>query len=109
VTAFQTSESWETGEVAVVFGSREGILRTMQAARHYSVNGALQWLLVLLDMPREFSSLGTCILSSLPAEQGCQTCGSQSFIMWPTQVLICIMFHCRCNHLFSILKVKQFH
>jgi len=84
VTAFQTSESWETGNVAVVFGSREGILHTMQAAQHYSVNAVLQWLFVLLDMPREFSSLGMCTLSSLPTEQGCQACGSQSFIMWPT-------------------------
>ena len=100
LTAFQTSESWETGHVAVVFGSREGILDTMQAARHYRVNAELQWLFVLLDMPREFLSLGTCTLSSLPTEQGCQTCGSQSFIMWPTQALTNIMFHCHCNHFF---------
>ena len=109
MTAFETSESWETGQVAVVFGSREGILRTMQAAAHYSVNDALQWMFVLLDMPRELSSLGTCTLSSLPTEQGCQTCGSQSFIMWPTQVLTCIRFHCHYNHFFSILKEKQSH
>jgi hypothetical protein len=109
VTAFQTSESWEKGHVAVVFGSREGILHTVQAAHHSSVNAELQWLFVLLDMSREFSSLGMCILSSLPTEQGCQTCGSQSFIMWPTHVSTCIIFHCYFNHFCPIINVKQSH
>ena len=109
VTAFQTSESWETGSVAVVFGSREGILHTMQAAHYYSVNAGLQWLFVLLDMPREFSSLGMCTLSSLPIEQRCQTCGSQSFIMWPTHVLTCKIFHCNYKQFFPILNVKKSH
>lgn len=107
--AFQTSESWETGSVAVVFGSREGILHIMQAAHHYSVNTGLQWLFVLLDMPRELSSFGMCSLSYLPIEQGCQTCGSQSFIMWPTHFLTYKIFHSYCKQLFPILNVKQSH
>jgi hypothetical protein len=67
---FQTSEPWETGQTAVVFGSTDHILDIMQFADHDNVTSALQWVFVPLDMPQDVSSLG---MSTLITQFACSS------------------------------------
>jgi hypothetical protein len=107
VKAFETSEPGETRQVAVVFGSSDGIVETMQAARHYNMSAVLQWLFVLLDMPRDLSFLGTCTVPSLPLKQACQTIGSHRFIMWPRHVLICTIFYRHFYYFYNTMPLRN--
>jgi hypothetical protein len=61
-TAFQTSEPREKEKVAVIFGSTNEILRTVQATHGDNATSALQWVLVPLDMTQDLLSLGKSIL-----------------------------------------------
>jgi hypothetical protein len=63
-TAFEASEPSEKGHVAVVFGSTEDILRSVQAAGDINVTATLQWVLVPLGLRQDLSSLGECKLIS---------------------------------------------
>jgi hypothetical protein len=54
----QTSERRETGQAAVVFGSMDQIIDTMQSAHRSNATSVFQWMSVLLDMPRDLTLLG---------------------------------------------------
>ncbi|PNF16041.1 hypothetical protein B7P43_G04608 [Cryptotermes secundus] len=60
-TAFQASEPRQKGNVALVFGSTNEILRTVQVARDDNTASTLQWVLVPLNIPQELSFLGPTI------------------------------------------------
>jgi hypothetical protein len=63
-TAFEASEPREKGHVAVVFGSTEDILRSVQVADDINVTSTLQWVLVPLGLHQDLSSLGESNLIS---------------------------------------------
>lgn len=54
----QASDPWEPGQAAVVLGSTDHILDTMQFAHHGNATSSLQWVFVPLDMPQDLASLG---------------------------------------------------
>ncbi|XP_023724611.1 protein bride of sevenless isoform X2 [Cryptotermes secundus] len=64
-TAFQASEPRQKGNVALVFGSTNEILRTVQVARDDNTASTLQWVLVPLNIPQELSFLGNVPADSL--------------------------------------------
>jgi hypothetical protein len=68
-TVLRTSEPRETGQVAVVFGSTDQILETMQSVHRDNATAVLQWVFVPLDMSRDLGFLGTSTLLGFLVER----------------------------------------